>query len=464
MFSKTNSIDMTHGPLWGKILKFTLTFMLTAILQELYSAADVIVVGRFAGKEALAGVGTCTVIVNLFLNFILGFAAGVTIVLGQAIGSGKKSSIGEATHTSIALAVCGGAIVSLVSIIFSKQLLSMIDVPKDIFGQASSYLRIVSIGYIPSLMYNFGSAILRAKGDTKRPLYIVTVSGIINLTLNLLFVCVFKMESAGVAIATVFAQICSAFAIMYILSHENDETRIYFNKIHIYKKPFLKIVKFGLPSGIQSSVYSVSNVLVQSSINSFGAVATAGSAAVTSITNFYNVMMNSVYHAAVVFTSQNFGAKNFERIKKILVICMTYVLCLWAMQSAATFFFGEKLLSIYAPEDISVIEMGMRKFNIVGYTYGILGIMNVLSGLLRGMGASFISMLTSIVGVCGVRIVWIMTAFRAIGTFESLFCCYPVSWIATSVFHSIMFVWVFKKQKRIFESTLNFKEGYYGIQ
>lgn len=455
MNANKNSIDMVHGSLWGKILKFSLVFMLTALLQELYSAADVVVVGRFAGADSLAGVGTCSVIVNLFLNFILGFAAGVTVVLGQAIGSSNNNSIGEASHTSIALAMWGGLIVSLICIVFSKELLLMIDVPKDVFGEASSYLRIVSVGYIPSLIYNFGAAILRAKGDAKRPLYIVTASGIINLSLNLLFVCAFKMKASGVALATVISQVFTACVIMYILSHENDETRIYFNKIRIYKKPFLKILRYGLPSGIQSSVYSISNILVQSSVNSFGAVATAGAAAVTSITNFYNVMMNSLYQAAVVFVSQNFGAKQFERIKKIMVICFTYVLSLWAFQAMITFSFGEKLVSIYAPGDIAVIEMAMRKFNILGYTYGTLGILNVLSGLLRGMGASIINMITSIIGVCGVRIVWLMTVFKIVGTFESLFWCYPVSWSATAVLHTIMFTWVFKKEKRNFVMSLN---------
>lgn len=447
MAVRTNNVDMVNGPLWGKVLKFAALYMLTTFLQHLYSAADVIVVGRFAGQEALAGVGTCTVLVNLFLNFILGLSAGATIVLGQAMGANDNDRIEKASHTAMAVAIYGGLIVSVTCLLFTKQLLNLIDVPENVMPEAAVYLRIISIGYIPSLIYNFGAAILRAKGDTKRALYIVTVSGIINVLLNLFFVCVLKMKARGVAIATVISQIFTAISILYILCHEPDETRIFLRKIRIYKKPFLRILKFGLPSGIQSSVYSASNILVQSSINSFGSAAIAGSSATSSITEFYSAMVNSLYQASIVFISQNFGARKFERIKKTIFICMTYVVALWMVQSAITFFCGEFLIGLYAPNDPSVIEMGMRKFSILGYAYGFLGLMNVMSGALRGMGASFFNMVMSIVGVCGIRILWIMTAFKAIGTFESLFVCYPLSWVGTMLLHSIMFFVIFKKEK-----------------
>ena len=321
MVAKTNSINMVEGSLWGKILKFSALYMLTAFLQHLYSTADVLVVGRFAGEEALAGVGTCTVLVNLFLNFILGLSAGATILLGQAIGAKNNEEISRATHTSVAVAICGGLIVSVVCLLFTKELLGMIDVPENVMPQASIYLRIVSVGYIPSLIYNFGAAILRAKGDTKRALYIVIVSGMINLLLNLFFVCVLGMKASGVATATVISQVFTAIAILYILCHEPDETKITLKKLRIYKEPFLKILKFGLPSGIQSSVYSFSNILVQSSVNGFGSAAIAGRSATSSITELYNVMVNSLYQSSLVFTSQNYGAKKFSRIKKIIFIC-----------------------------------------------------------------------------------------------------------------------------------------------
>lgn len=448
MAVKANSIDMVNGPLWLKILKFAALYMLTAALQNLYSVADVIVVGRYAGANALAGVGTCTVLINLFLNFILGFSAGATIVLGQAIGARSLSDVSKASHTAIAVACIGGFVIMAISLIFTKQLLNMIDVPEEVMPEASSYLRVVSFGFIPSLIYNFGAGILRAKGDTKRALCIVLVSGIINLLLNLLFVCVFKMGAAGVGCATVISQLFTAVSIMFILLTEPDETRIELKKIRIYKEPFFKILKFGLPSGIQSAAYSASNVIVQSSINGFGAAAIAGSSAVSSITDVYNTMANSLYQAAIVFVSQNYGAKKFDRIKKSILICMTYLLVVWAIQASVTYLFGKALLGLYVPNDPEALLWGLRKFNVVGYFYGILGIMNIMSGALRGIGASFANMLTSIAGVCGIRILWIVTAFKAIGTFESLFLCYPLSWIGTTLMHIVMFTILFRKEKK----------------
>jgi len=448
MAAKSNSIDMVHGPLWGKILKFTVTFIITAFLQQLYNAADVIVVGRFAGQKALAGVGTCSSVVNLFLNFILGLSAGTTIVIGQAIGARNVDEIEKTTHTSMASAICGGFLISVICLLFTKPLLNMIDVPSDVMPEASTYLRIIAIGFVPSLIYNFGSSILRAKGDTKRPLYIVTASGIVNVVLNLFFVCVLKMGAGGVATATVVSQIFTAVAVLYILCNEHDETRIDLLKIRFCKKPFLKILKLGLPSGIQSSVYNISNMLVQSSINSFGSAAIAGSAAVSSVTDFYNAMANGLYQAALVFVSQNFGAKEFGRIKKVIGICITYVFGVWAIQAAISALWGESILSLYIPNDPAAMKMAMRKFSVLGFFYGVLGFTNVMSGVLRGMGASLVNMIMSITGVCGVRIVWILTAFKAIGTFESLFVCYPLSWTATFIFHSIMFMIVYKKEKK----------------
>ncbi len=422
--------------------------MLTSFLQQLYSAADIIVVGRFAGQDALAGVGTCTVVVNLFLNFILGFSAGATIALGQALGAGERKEIGKVVHTVLAIAVLFGLIVFIICLVFTKKLLNFVNVPQNIMPEASAYLRIISIGYIPLSIYNFGAAILRAKGDTKRALYIVMVSGLINVLLNLFFVCVFNMKASGVALATVISQICTAIAMLCILCNQMDETRISLRKIQIHRAQFLRIIKYGLPSGIQSTVYSLSNTLVQSSINGFGSAAIAGSAATSSITDFYNAMCNSMYHAAIVFTSQNFGAKQFKRIKSTIWICVVYSLGLWAIQSFIAFFFGDFLIGLYVPDEEVVFEMAVRKFNILGYSYGLLALMNVMSGALRGIGASFINMITAIIGVCGIRILWIFTAFRMIGTFDVLFFCYPLSWIGTVVIHSFMFFILFRRIKK----------------
>ncbi len=448
MAAVKNSIDMVNGPLWGKILKFTLTFMLTAFLQQLYNAADILVVGRFAGEKALAGVGTCAVLSNFFLNFILGLSAGATIVIGQLIGAREKEGIQKAAHTAIAIAIYGGLIISIVCFLFARQLLGLIGVPEDVLPEALDYLRIISLGFVPTLIYNFGAAMLRSKGDTKRTLYIVIISGIINVVFNLFFVCVLKMKASGVATATVISHIFNAVTMMYILCHETDEMKISLRGIRIYKKPFLRMLKFGLPSGIQSSVYSFSNVLVQASVNSFGAAAIAGGSAASSVTSFYEVMVSSIYNSSLVFTSQNFGAKKFDRIKKTIVICVVYSLGIWAFQSLITFFGGEFLIGLYVPKQPQIIDYGVRKLSVLGYSYGIVGFVNLMSGVLRGLGASFINMVMSIIGVCGIRIVWILTIFKAIGTFEALLVCYPLSWAGTFVMHFIMFLFVFKKEKK----------------
>ncbi len=450
MAVKSNSIDMIHGGLWGKILKFSLLFMLTSFLQHLYSAADIIVVSRFAGEHALAGVGVSGSITNLFLNFILGFSAGASIVIGQALGARDEEKISRAAHTAISIAVYGGLFMMLMCLIFAKQLLTMMDTPENVMPQATVYLRIVALGYMPSLIYNFGAAILRAKGDTKRALYVVSISGLINVGLNLLFVVVFKMEAAGVALATIISQIFTAVVILYYLSKEEDQTKIYIRKIRIYTEPFLNILKFGIPSAIQSAFYTVSNLIVQSSINTFGSAAIAGSAATSSVTDFYNTMVNSFYQGSLVFCSQNFGAKNFDRIKKTVKICITYVLALGVIQALITTFADEFLLGIYidAAKEPEVMTWALKKISVQGYSYFLLGLMNIMTGALRGMGASALNMVMAIIGVCGIRIVWIVFAFPLWHTFEGLFMCFPLSWLGTFCMHFIMYSVVFKKEKK----------------
>ena len=283
---------------------------------------------------------------------------------------------------------------------------------------------------------------------SKRALYIVIISGAINLLLNLFFVCVLGMQAGGVALATVISKCFTAVCILHILRNEPDKTRIFISRIKIYKEPFLQILRLGIPSGIQSSVYSISNMVVQSSINSFGSAAIAGNSASTSITNFYSMLGSSMYQSSLIFTSQNYGAKKFDRIKRVLGICLFYCLCFWLIHSAVTFFAGKALLGLYAPNAPVVVEYGWRKLSIVGYAYGLLFIMNTMSGVLRGMGASLGNMITSILGACGIRILWILTAFKAIGTFESLFYCYPLSWLGTFCMHFIMFIFVFRKARR----------------
>ena len=446
---KNTNVDMLSGSLWSNILKFTLPFMLTTFLQHLYNAADVIIVGRYAeNPTALAGVGTTGSITTLILNMFLGLSVGVSVSLGRAIGAKDENAVHKTVHTGIAISVLGGLIVSLIGIFFAEPLLTMIEVPEDVMQQAKIYMQIIFAGKMPSLIYTFGAAMLRANGDTKTPLFIVTVTGIANVILNLLFVLYFKMNADGVALATTISQILNAIAVLYFLSKRSDNSKFYLNKIKIYKEQLLDIMKIGLPSGIQSSIFSAANVIVQSNVNSFGAAAMSGAAAASNICEFYNGAVNSFYQASVSFVSQNYGAKQFKRITKIIFTCLTYVAILWAIIVLITLFFKHQLIGLYLPNDPSAVPWGLKRLLVVGCSYGFLGFMNVMCGALRGTGLSFSAMISSIIGVIGIRILWVVAVFPLIGTFESLFLCFPLSWFGTFLLYTGMYFINIKKVQK----------------
>lgn len=449
MASNTGKIEMCSGPLFKNIIRFTVPFMLTAFLQHLYNAADVIVVGRYAGEEALAGVGTTSSLTTLILNMFLGLSVGVSVSLGRALGANNNDDIHRIVHTAIPLSVISGAVVSFIGVVFAEPLLGLIDVPDNVMPQAKIYMQIIFAGQIPSLIYNFGAAILRAKGDTKRPLYIVTATGFVNVLLNLWFVVGFGMQADGVALATTISQIISAVAILVILCHQEDSTRLFLNKLRIRRRQLAEIFRIGIPSGFQGIIFSLSNVLIQSSVNSFNSsAAMAGSAAASNVGSFYYVAINSFYQASVTFISQNFGANNLKRIPKIIYCCFIGVSFVWVIEILVTLFAGEFLVGIYAPGNAEAVIMGVKRLMIIGCTYGICGLMEVMSGALRGIGYSFTSMVSSVAGVCGVRIIWIFTVFRAFKSFETLYSCYPVSWLITLALHSALFVIAFNRIKR----------------
>lgn len=447
MVSSKKSIDMCSGPLFPKIWQFAFPFMLSGLLQRLYHAADVIVVGRYAGQDALAGVGTTGSLITLILNLFLGLSAGVTVVLGRAIGAKKEKDISQIVHTSMLVSIICGAFVSIIGIIFTYPLLVMIGVPDSVMPHAKAYMQISFSGKMFMLIYNFGAAVLRAKGDTKRPLYIVTVSGIINVVLNLFFVLKLGMAADGVALATIIAQFFNGVAILYILLKEDDNTRLYFNKLKINFRHLKDIAVVGVPAGIQSTIFSFSNVIIQSSVNSFGPAAIAGSAAAVSVDGFFYIALNSFFQTSMAFVSQNFGAKNYERIKKTVLYCLLSVGMVWIAIIFITVFAGKFLIGIYAPGNEEAISWGIRRLLIVGCAYGLCGCMEVMSGALRGIGYSFLSMISAIAGVCGIRIVWIMTVFQYFRSYEILFVSFPLSWLGTFMFHSACFIWGMKKYK-----------------
>lgn len=448
MKKSSKNIDMCTGSLAVNILRFTLPFMLTGLLQSLYNAADVVVVGRYAGQEALAGVGTTGSITNLILNLFIGLSSGVSVTIGRALGAKNDEDAQRTVHTSMALSIIGGFFISIFGIVFAEPLLRLIDVPDNVMPQAKIYMQIMFTGKIPMFIYNFGSAILRAKGDTKRPLYIVMASGVVNVVLNIIFVTQFGMKADGVALATVIAQIINAVSVLYLLCKDNDNTKLYLRKMKIYKKQIFDIIKVGLPAGIQSVIFALSNVIVQSSVNSFGSAAIAGNSASANIGTFYYIVLNSFFHTCIAFVSQNIGARKFHRIPRIIGMCLAYVCVVWLIEALIVIFGAHTLIGMYVPGDEEAIKVGVLRFMIVGGSYGLCGIMEVISGALRGVGHSLDNMILSIAGVCGIRILWIMTVFQKYRTFETLYISYPISWIMTSLINGIAFMIIYRLIKK----------------
>ncbi len=440
MLVKSKNVEMTSGSLFKNIWRFALPLMLTNVLQQLYSAADTVVVGRYAGRIALAGVGSSSSITNMILSLLLGLSMGVSVVVGREMGAKNDKNVSRIVHTAMAVALTGGAIVSLIGICFAEFFLSLIDVPTDVMPQAKIYMQIIFAGKIPAFIYNYGSAILRAKGDSKRPLYIVTISGIMNVALNCFFVIVCGMQADGVALATVISQIFTAVSVVILLCRENDATKLFFSKIKVHIKWLSQLLRIGVPLGIQHMVFAFSNTIIHASVNSFeNAAMIAGSSAASSIGNFYSSAMSAFASAAVTFTSQNIGAKKYERIKKIRFCCLADVVIVGVFIAALTAFAGKFLIGIYAPGDAETIKYGVIRLTITGYTITTLGFMNVMSRMLLGCGWSVSSMIISVVGVCGFRIMWVLTIFEQIRRFDVLMLAMPVSWLGTTLIHFVFF-------------------------
>lgn len=448
MRAKSRNVDMVNGPLFLSIWKFTVPFMLTGLLQIFYNAADVMVVGRYAGQEALAGVGTTGSLSTLILNFIIGLSVGVSVTLGQALGAKDHDGAQKIVHTAMLICFLGGAIVSVIGIVYAEPLLSLIDVPSDVMPQAKIYMQIIFAGKIPALVYNFGSAILRSKGDTKRPLYIVTASGIINVVLNVFFVVKLGMKADGVGLATVISQVFTAVAILYCLCTEEGSTQLQFKKLRLHKKEALRIVKIGLPSGAQSMVFSLANVIIQSSVNSFGSATIAGNSAATSVGGFYYTALYSLSQTTVAFVSSNTGAKRYDRVRKIVRYSLIDAGIVWAIEALVTILAAKYLIGLYVPGNEAALQIGVSRHMIIGCSYGLCGMMEVASGALRGMGKSFMTMMVAIIGVCGIRIVWVLFIFPLIGTYVSLVISMPLSWIFTFAMQYVMYRYVFQKEKK----------------
>lgn len=441
---KKYEIDMCNGSLFGKILLFTLPLMLSGILQLLFNAADVVVVGRFAGNEALAAVGSTGALTNLLVNLFIGLSVGANVLVARYYGAKSDEEVSQTVHTSILISLIGGVILAVLGIVLASPLLRLMDTPEDVIGHSVLYMRIYFLGMPVMLLFNFGSAILRAIGDTRRPLFYLVTAGVINVCLNLFFVIVFHMGVAGVALATVISQCISTFLILRCLMRSEGCFQLRRDKLQLNLEKLRKIAAIGLPAGIQGSLFSISNVLIQSSVNSFGSVAMAGNTAGANVEGFVYTAMNSVHQTAVSFTGQNLGGKRYDRINKILIECLLFVTVIGLVLGNGAYLLGNRILSLYSP-DQEVIAYGLQRMSIICTFYCLCGIMDVLVGSIRGLGYAVMPMIVSLVGACVFRVIWIYTVFQWDRTLHTLYVSYPVSWALTAIAHLACFVIVKRK-------------------
>lgn len=446
---KKYEIDMCSGSVFRKMLLFAIPLMCSSILQLLFNAADIVVVGRFAGDNALAAVGSNTALINLFTNLFIGLSVGTNVLTAQYYGAKKEADLRETVHTSMLLSIYSGVILTIVGAAGARFLLELMKAPSEVIGLATLYLRILFLGMPSMMVYNFGSAILRAVGDTKRSLYYLFCAGIINVILNLFFVITCQMGVAGVGLATVISQTISAALVVRCLMKEQGGIQLELKALSISKDKLAKILKIGLPAGFQGTVFSLSNVVIQSAVNSFGPIAVAGNSAASNIEGFVYMAMNTFYQATISFTSQNFGAKEYKRIYKILAAGEIYVIATGVILGNLAVFFGESLLRMYS-SNAEVIVAGMARLRIICTIYALCGIMDVLVGALRGIGYSVIPMIVSLVGACGLRLVWIATVFQ-IPQYHSLttvYLSYPITWTITLTVHAVTFALAARKVLR----------------
>ena len=443
--NKRGILDMTTGPFFKKILIFSIPLMLTGVLQLIYNAADVMVVGRFAGSTSLAAVGSTSSLVNLIINLFIGLSTGAGVVTARHIGAAEGKKIHQSVHTAMAISLVSGFAVGAFGYFFSEKFLTLMGTPDDVLPLATPYLQIYFLGAPGSLVYNFGASIVRATGDTKRPLYILSFTGLINVALNLVLVIVFHMNVAGVAIATIVAQYVSAILIVIRLAHLENACRLKLNKIKIYKDELISIIKIGLPAGVQSSLFSFSNVLIQSTINSFGSIAMAGNTAAQNVDAIVYTCTNAVAQTAMTFTSQNIGAKKYENLRKVYFMCLGLAFGISITLGAVGLIFPEQLVGIFTT-DPQVVEIGKTRVYIMMSTYFVCSLMDVAGCQIRGMGKSVEPMVITLLGACGLRVLWLYTGFPLNKTLWNLYLSYPISWAVTFI---ALFICYFVFEKRL---------------
>ena len=437
-------IDMCNGSIMDKLISFSLPLMLSGILQLMFNAVDIVVVGRFSGSQALAAVGSTTALINIFTNLFIGISLGANVLAARFYASGKEKEMSETVHTAITLALISGIIMAVVGLLLAKLALELMGTPSDVIELSTLYMRIYFCGMPFFMLYNYGAAILRAVGDTKRPLIFLIISGVVNAGLNMILVIIFHMGVAGVGIATVISQLISCILVLRCLYKSEGCYQLRFSKLRIQKVYLRQIFQVGIPAGIQSTVINFSNALLQSSVNSFGSTAMAGYTAANNILGFLYASVNAVTQACMSFTSQNYGVGKYKRMDRVLINCLILSVVISGVLGCGSYAFGTEVLKVYT-EDPKVIQCGLEILSMTTATYFLCGIMDLFPGALRGMGRSGVPMILSIIGTVGTRIVWIFMLFPQHRSLEFLFISYPASWLLTIVMQVICFYFVRKQ-------------------
>ncbi len=441
------SHTMVDGSLLKSVLLYSLPVMLTGVLQLLFNAADLMVIGQFCGEISVAAVGNTGVITALIVNLFIGLSVGTGVTVAQALGAGNHDAVHRAVHTALPTALVCGALITVIGLVFSDPLLRLIGTPENVLPLSSRYLKIYFLGTIFMMIYNFCAAILRAAGDTRSPLIFLTTAGVINVILNVVFVAGLGMNVEGVAWPTTISQGISAVLVVIALMRRTDACRLILQKMRFYKAELLETIRIGLPAGIQASLFSISNLLIQSSFNSFGDIFMSGNAAANNIDSFLYTALNSFHQAALNFIGQNVGAGQYKRVKKILWVCLGYVAVFCAVLASLIMIFGRQLLGLYLPNSPEAVEWGMVRLVCLCFPFVFGGWMDVSTGALRGMGASTLPMIISILGICGLRILWVATLFQmpAFHTPQWLYIVYDVSWAVTFFAQLIAFFLVYRR-------------------
>lgn len=440
---------MCTGPLLQKLLLFAVPLMCSSVLQLLFNAADIVVVGRFAGDNSLAAVGSNTSLINLLTNLFMGLSVGANVLAARDYGSKQKNELTRTVHTTMLLGIVSGVLLTFVGIFGARTILTWMQTPEKVLDLAVVYLRIYFLGMPAMMVYNFGSALLRAVGDTKRPLYYLMGAGVVNVVLNLIFVIGLQMDVAGVAWATVISQFISAFLVVRCLIREKGEIRLILRELRIHKDKMLQILRVGLPAGFQGILFALSNVVIQSSVNGFGEIVVAGNSAASNLEGFVYASMNAFYQATISFTSQNVGAGKYNRVLKILLTAQACVIVVGIVLGNLVVLFGTPLLQIYS-DSKDVILAGKDRLAIISRTYTLCGITDVMVGSLRGIGYSIMPMCVSLVGACGLRLIWLATVFQIpqFHTIQIVYLSYPITWVITFLVHILCFAIVYQKFRK----------------